>query len=72
MQEIFARNIKKNDRKVKKIEKDTELLKINGTELQKQVLDLKLQIEKLKPITEKMETGNQTGLLSVSVVQKFA
>ena len=54
------RNIKKHDEKVKKIEKDKQLLKINEKELQKQVLDFKLQIEKLKPITEKIETGNQT------------
>ena len=56
----LAKSTKKHDEKVKKLEKDKELLQISEDKLQAQLVDLKLQIEKFKPITEKTESVNQT------------
>ena len=51
---------KKHDDKVKNIEKDKKLLKSGENDLQKQILDLKQQIEKFKTLKVETDSGNQT------------
>ena len=63
----LTKSTKKHDEKVKKLEKDQELLKISEDRCKTQLLDWKLQIEKLKPMTEKTESGNQTEFFECNI-----
>ena len=62
----LTKSTKKHDEKVKKLEKEQELLRISEDRCHTQLLDLNLQIEKLKPMTGKTESGNQTEKKSIS------
>ena len=68
----LTKSTKKHDEKVKKLEKEQELLRISEDRCHTQLLYLNLQIEKLKPMTGKTESGNQTDILNITSVQKIA
>ena len=66
----LTKSTKKHDEKVKKLGREQELLKISEDRCQTQLLDLKLQIEKLKPTTENKESGNQTEFFECNICTK--